>query len=193
MQRGALVFVVAALGLAAGFGLAKLGGGDPPATPPVAAAPSPDGEADALRARLRASEDEREALEAEVALLREALAIAGASAPEAPAPRAEAVADAAPPKSPPEGSDTPWFDAEGLASQGVGEAEIEALRARFEQYQMDELYLRDEAVRDGWYRSDRYRKSLRRLRNETRVELGDEDYDLLLFATGRNSQRSKAA
>ncbi len=53
---------------------------------------------------------------------------------------------------------------------------------------LDRLFLRDEATRDGWANTERYREALGELTNRfqgLRQELGDEDYDRYLYAIGR--------
>jgi hypothetical protein len=82
----------------------------------------------------------------------------------------------------------PWFDAEGLRNAGVDALEIQTLRERFEEIELARLYLRDQAAREGWAGSARYREESRALdaRFEgLRDELGPSGYDRLLFAIGR--------
>jgi C-terminal processing protease CtpA/Prc len=62
---------------------------------------------------------------------------------------------------------------------------------RQDRNELDRLELRDLAIREGWYRSERYRQELRRLRKEApdlRAEVGDEIYDRYLFASGRDNR-----
>lgn len=81
-----------------------------------------------------------------------------------------------------------WFDASKLTEAGVDERRAEWLRERFESLQMDELYLRDQAARGRWMHKPRYSRELRALREETRTEIGDEDYDYLLYGSGRHNR-----
>lgn len=81
-----------------------------------------------------------------------------------------------------------WFDDDALLARGLSPDEVERLRTRFEAAELDELYLRDLAVREGWDRTPRFRKELNESREALRTELGDEDYDRVLFATGRNNR-----
>jgi hypothetical protein len=78
-----------------------------------------------------------------------------------------------------------WFDTASLLEIGVPDHEAERLRELYEAEQLDELYLRDVATREGWMSTPRYRKDLQRLRRELRVELGDEDYDRVTYASGK--------
>jgi S1-C subfamily serine protease len=81
-----------------------------------------------------------------------------------------------------------WFDEAALIEQGIDEHRAAWLHEHFEELQMEELYLRDEATRDGWIGTPRYRKQVRNLRGESRETLGDDDYDLLLYASSRNNR-----
>jgi hypothetical protein len=81
-----------------------------------------------------------------------------------------------------------WFDEAGLVQRGVDERHAAWLHERFEELQMEELYLRDEAAREGWLGRPRYHNRVRSLHTSSREELGDDDYDLLLYASGRNNR-----
>jgi hypothetical protein len=159
----------------------------------TAATPSPSLEADLASARLEVatlrqalSEErgEREALEAELERLRQELDELAwrdeAAGPAAGPGEGGAEAAAHPGR--------PWFDAEALARHGVPPAEQDALREAFDASELALLQLEDEARRGGWYDEPRYRQRLRDLRLELRAELGDERFDLLLFATGRHNR-----
>ena len=53
---------------------------------------------------------------------------------------------------------------------------------------MERLYLRDQAIREGWMDTDQYRERLQQLefaRGELRVELGDDAFDRYLYASDR--------
>lgn len=200
-MRGWHGFVAAAagVGILAGLALGGLLRGD--ATPDALSAPgsgaaAPGAErglADqlaALRETLAAERAERISLAAEVALLRCAveqlapeLAVEAAASPAAePAPTAGAVAH-------PEA--TPWhdwFDESALIERGLPPQEITRLRERFEAAEMEELLLRDQAAREGWARRPRLFEELRQIRMGLRQEIGNDSYDLMLYATGRNNR-----
>lgn len=65
--------------------------------------------------------------------------------------------------------------------------EIQALR---DENQLQRLELRDRAIREGWINTDRFREESRALRNASQLRdaLGDEGYDKLLAAEGRNNR-----
>jgi hypothetical protein len=59
------------------------------------------------------------------------------------------------------------------------------------QVSLDRLDLRDQAIREGWLNTDRYREELRKI-NEQRVsmrdEIGVDAYDRYLFETGQDNR-----
>lgn len=81
-----------------------------------------------------------------------------------------------------------WFDTASLLKAGIPEHDVERLRELYEAEQLDELYLRDAATREGWVSTPRYRKALQRLKQDLHAELGDEDYDRVKFASGKNNR-----
>jgi hypothetical protein len=78
-----------------------------------------------------------------------------------------------------------WFDSDSLLTAGVSQRDVVRLRELYEAEQLDELYLRDAATREGWLSTPRFRKDLQQLKQDLRVELGDEDYDRVTYASGR--------
>ena len=85
-------------------------------------------------------------------------------------------------------ADLKWLDEALLLEAGLRPADIDALRERFEEIEMERLYLRDEATREGWLHTHRYRRAARELDASfggLRDEFGDEAYDWLLYASGR--------
>src|SRR5512134_191352 len=139
-----------------------------------------------LREALAEERAERQALELEVERLREELdqlawsdAPPGAGGPvQAPA---AGEADAS-------GEERPWFDADGLLGHGVQPAEVERLREAFDDSELALLELENQAQREGWYGEPRFRQELRDLRLALRADLGDDRFDLLLYATGRQNR-----
>jgi len=151
---------------------------------------SPDAsEIASFRAALAEERDRIRALEFQVEMLREALVMQSQAAnddseaaEEAPEDRAElGHATRAEPEQ-------DWFDQAALRDQGIDASRATWLEERFEELQMAELYLRDEATREGWLGTPRYRNELLKLRDETRESLTEENYDLLLYAAGRNNR-----
>jgi len=157
---------------------------------PVARAPA-DLEADlasarlevaTLREALREERAEQQALELEVERLREELdqlawSDAGLQAPEPGESEDEG-----------KGQERPWFDADGLLGHGVQPAEVERLREAFDESELALLELENQARREGWFDDPRYRQELRAQRLALREELGDDRFDRLLYATGRQNR-----
>jgi len=81
-----------------------------------------------------------------------------------------------------------WVDAQRLAEAGMSNEQAASITQLYESVEMDKLYLRDRARREGWMASDRFRDEMDKLDQRTsnlRNELGDKAYDALLYATGR--------
>ncbi len=93
-----------------------------------------------------------------------------------------------PPSQTPQRDTKKWFDTASLLEAGVPDHDVERLRERYEAEQLDELYLHDLATREGWVGSPRYRKELFRLAQDLRIELGDEDYDRVTYASGKQNR-----
>ena len=80
-----------------------------------------------------------------------------------------------------------------LVAAGVAEDRAADLVWRQGQQELDRLDLRDIAVREGWFGSDRYRDELSRIEKssvDTREEIGENLYDRYLFATGVDNRVS---
>jgi hypothetical protein len=74
-----------------------------------------------------------------------------------------------------------------LLEAGFGADEVRAYRERLDEIELQKLYLRDLATREGWIDTRRYREesqALKQARLDTRQEFGDEFYDWALFAAG---------
>jgi hypothetical protein len=154
-----------------------------------------------LRSTLDGERSRRGALELEMALLHRELGAAAspsADASEVAAPGSQPAGEAErgdDPAAAPAGArhaaeanQRDWFDAAALRQQGIDERHTEWLRERFEELQMEELYLRDQATREGWIGRPRYHAQMQAARKQARESLGIEDYDLLLYASGRNNR-----
>lgn len=81
-----------------------------------------------------------------------------------------------------------WFDDEVLVDHGVPAGVVAALNDAFEENALALLHLEDQARREGWFGGPRYRKQRRDLENQLRGDLGDDRYDLLLYATGKRNR-----
>lgn len=148
----------------------------------------------ALRAALAAERAERLALGVEVARLRSVLEqLAGESAEEEAGPDAgasdAAADDGADANAPSEvAAAGEWFNESALLERGIPPDEVARLNRRFQESEMEVLYLRDRATREGGGRRFRMLNELADLRARLREEVGDEDYDLVLWATGQENR-----
>jgi hypothetical protein len=158
----------------------------------VPAAPAADQDAgpEALRAALEAERERSRELAGQVEwLLFQLEELARSEAPQrnggdVAQPEAERETAAAPQKP----DEERWFDAGLLLASGVPSHEIERLREIFDASEMEIIDLTHRAMREGWLRSGRYTRELRDLRAGLREEIGDESFDLLLYATGRRNR-----
>jgi membrane-associated protease RseP (regulator of RpoE activity) len=115
--------------------------------------------------------------------------VAGA-APEpdvAPAPAAESPAQGAAPElaDPPAGAE--GIDVAALIAAGFAPDEVERFRERVDAIELERLYLRDQAAREGWLGTGRFSQESQRLdaaMNGLRGEFDEELYDWMLFASG---------
>ena len=205
LRRGLLPLAVGiSLGVLLGtLGGRFLGGADARGTAPVARTEDPlaRNELDALREDLEAEADARMALAADVERLQVQLALlvarleAPADAPLGLASSGRRAAGEAPPAGKVEtrgsglgssvGEEQPAFDEEGLLAVQVDPLEVSRLRERWEQFELEKLELSHSSAREGRGFSARNWREQRQLEQALREELGDEFYDLLLFATGR--------
>lgn len=81
---------------------------------------------------------------------------------------------------------TPVLDDQLLRDAGLNNTQVTQVRERFEQLEMDRLYLKDRANREGWMGTVRYSNEVTKLeesRLEVRNSLGDPGYDAYLYAT----------
>ncbi len=86
-----------------------------------------------------------------------------------------------------------WFNQQALIDAGMDTAEAQQLKERFEKQELETLYLRDKAVREGWPGSRRYREELQKLEAQTgnlKEELDEEAYAAYLFASGQPNRVS---
>ena len=81
-----------------------------------------------------------------------------------------------------------WINAQALLDAGLDEFQANKIRQVYEDVEMQRLYLRDRAIREGWIGDERYRQEREQLdaRLESlRDDLSEKEYDAYLFATGR--------
>lgn len=80
------------------------------------------------------------------------------------------------------------LDESALIAAGFSESEARELRTRYDELQMERLYLRDRAAREGWIADERWGSALAELRAreaEIASRYGEEAYDWVLYASGR--------
>ena len=79
----------------------------------------------------------------------------------------------------------PLFDEAALTRLGIYPRDAALLHERWAQFEMEKLYLVDTATREGWLRKPRFGREIQASRAALREELGDESFDLLLYASGQ--------
>lgn len=80
---------------------------------------------------------------------------------------------------------------QALIAVGMDGDLMERIEQRVEKQEMQQLYLQNQARREGWYGTSRYFEEQRKADsgdNVYREELGDERYDKFLFETGQNNR-----
>jgi len=87
--------------------------------------------------------------------------------------------------------DRSWFNEAALLEVGIDETEARRLREMYEKNEMDRLYLRDQAIREGWLGQSRYVKEMQTLNSQIAVlqeDLDEETYDAYLYASGKSNR-----
>ena len=164
----------------------------PRSGPATASAPSPpSGAADpedwrnrfeALEEILTAEIEARRGFEAELADLREQLS----HPPWSELTASEEPADSDRGTGPDESQ--PRFDEAVLIEAGMNPQQAAELHERFDEFELDRLYMQDRAMRGGYWFKPRHRSELVALQEDLREGLGDELYDFALFASGQNNR-----
>ncbi len=75
-----------------------------------------------------------------------------------------------------------------LAAIGVDPEIAENIEELSEKREMDQLYMRNTAIREGWFGTEKYFQENRKFEQESNVirsELGDSKYDEYLYTSGR--------
>lgn len=146
-----------------------------------------DASLDELRQAIEAESAKRQALARELAVLKKQLASLTTQEPgtrpvteEGLPPGHQGVAAEA-------ATETAWFNVQALVDAGIDTSVAQQIKQDFEALEMEKLYLRDRASREGWLRSPRFFEETGKLnaRNENiRDQYGEDAYDAFLYATG---------
>ena len=75
-----------------------------------------------------------------------------------------------------------------LVAAGLEPQQAKSIMQFLADIEMERLYLHDQATREGWVGTPRYRQEnmiLNEREEDLRLELGDPDYDLYLYGTGQ--------
>jgi len=78
-----------------------------------------------------------------------------------------------------------------LMAAGVTQTTAEEIVTRQSRLELERLELQDQALREGWYRTNRYFETLSELNEdavELRAEIGDQAYDEYLYQTGMSNR-----
>lgn len=81
-----------------------------------------------------------------------------------------------------------WFDEQVLQSLGLPAATIAGIKQTVEEIALEKLNLRHQANREGWGRSRKLREQLRELDQQLTEQLTADEYDLMLYATGKHNR-----
>jgi C-terminal processing protease CtpA/Prc len=158
---------------------------NPDIDPPVSRDTEPTPSLEELAQQLRQESTARQALQKEVTTLRQQLARLG------PAPAAHDGGNgnvASDQSASGAGDGSSWFNQQALIDAGMEEAAAEQLKTRFEKVELEKLYLRDRAVREGWAGGRRFRDELAKIEAQTdslKDELDGKAYAAYLYAAGQ--------
>jgi hypothetical protein len=78
-----------------------------------------------------------------------------------------------------------------LITAGVPEPAADDIVWRQSTWDLERLELQDQAIREGWHRTERYYQALRDLEQDAvdfRTEIGDQAYDRYLYQTGEDNR-----
>lgn len=141
-----------------------------------------------LKQRLANETRAREMLDQKVAILAKTLAKSETTDDEAILDNTDNGTDVS---AQPQGDDLATRQQQALLALGMDPSAMERIKQRNERQEMEELYLRDRANREGWFGTDRYFQEARKLEQNSNVyrqELGDVRYDKFLYDTGQNNR-----
>ena len=130
-------------------------------------------------------------LEATAAGVETLLEDAAAEIPAAPAP-----VRAAPAPRPNVAEPSTDDGEDALVEAGFDPGAVDAYRARVADLQMERLYLADQAAREGWINSERFREENQALSEklyDTREDYGEDLHDWALYSSGRPNRAQVAS
>jgi hypothetical protein len=81
-----------------------------------------------------------------------------------------------------------WFSDDALLELGIFPEEIARLRERFEALELEKHTLQNLGAREGWIANRFYEKDIQEMTQELHEDVGDEDFDRILYATGQNNR-----
>ena len=194
-RRSLLLIAVLCLGILAGYyllrGTAPDPGGPnadvPPRTSEVARRykDNSDETLARLQQRLAQAEQERVWLAERVAALEEVIGKRGTYSDTGTGTSATEANEETEPAAP---AQTFRASVEALIAAGIPAEQAALIQARLDEYDLKQLHIKDRARREGWLKTPRYNKELGQAQNayrELRAEIGDDDYDRMLYAIGR--------
>lgn len=84
-----------------------------------------------------------------------------------------------------------WIDEQILLDSGINISQAKNIKKQFETMEMDRLFLRDRATREGWIGTARYVDEVEKLNERVtsiREEVGEANYGAYLYAIGQPNQ-----
>ena len=191
-----LLILVAVLGIGIFLGYALLPAPPPAvtgnATPPPPAAYSPHQPAKpetlaALQQQLQLARASREQLAAELEVLRLRVEeLESGDTEEDLSPTGTGNGKAAP-----EPAVRAVTSVQSLIDAGITPDQAAWIQARLDEIDLQQLYLRDQATREGWLNKPRYHKERRQQLDAVtglRSDIGDDAYDRMLYSIGRTNR-----
>jgi len=151
-----------------------------------------------LQNQLQNEIENRKKLESKIALLEKQLTSRESSSDSAAA--TTPTGDSAAPDNPHQagfgkqgfsGGNDQWFNEQAMLDAGVDPTKVNFIKQSLEQAEMDKLYLRNQATREGWINSKRYTDAAKEIIDRTdalRNQLNETEYDAYLYAAGRSNR-----
>ena len=193
-----ILLAVLGLGILLGYTLlpdttrqpATVASGDSRPPPAAAHAPLQPGEAETLAALHRQLQQARQARE-QLAGQLEALALRLEELETGRDSAAVITAEAGSREPGQESATTLRTSVQSLIDTGIPAEQAAWLQGRLDEIDLQQLYLRDRAAREGWLNKPRYHKERRQHLNavtDLRSDIGDDAYDRMLYTLGRSNR-----